>query len=67
MPVGPWGITNVARLALAPSVKAALKRACFAVVTSSVVPDDVRSAHNKPHRLGETTCGYVGARPCKEI
>ena len=50
LPVDPWNMTQAARIALAPNVKATFKRACFAVVTHPMVSYEVSESHAKSRR-----------------
>ena len=53
LPRDPWNATSAQRRGLGAHVKAAFKRACFAVVTEPLVPSDIRESYNKHRRTGD--------------
>ena len=53
LPTDPWSMSDETRCMLNAEVKAVFKRTCFALVTHSMVPDEVRAEHQKRRRRGD--------------
>ena len=53
LPADPWLVSDEVRASWPADVKAVFKRTCFALVQSTLVPDDLRVEHQKRRRSGE--------------